>query len=78
MYNWYALLNHLPKVLIRWSGIPAVAADVAAPIRKLCPEKFPSIPARDTAFRSHAVSVVLVSGDPFLWRNKGPALPPRK
>ena len=66
MYNWYALLNHRPKVLIKWSGIPSPTADVAAPMRKLWPEKLPSNPARDTAFLSHAVNVAFVSGFPFV------------
>ena len=35
MYRWYALLDQRPRCLMRWSGMPAVAAVVAAPIRKL-------------------------------------------
>ena len=34
-YSWYALLHQKPIVWIRWSGKPAVAAVVAAPIQKL-------------------------------------------
>ena len=37
-YARYAELDHLPKILMTASSIPAAAADVAAPIRKLCPE----------------------------------------
>ena len=66
MYNWYALLNHRPKVLIKWSGIPAAAADVVAPMRKLWPEKLSSNPPRYTAFLSHAVNVAFVSGFPLV------------
>ena len=35
MYNKYAEDSHRPRVLTRWSGMPAAAAEVAAPIRKL-------------------------------------------
>ena len=34
-YPCYALLCHLPNILICVSGIPAFTAEVAAPIRKL-------------------------------------------
>jgi hypothetical protein len=59
------MLNHLPKVLIKRSGIPAAVTDVAAEMQKLCPEMLPCRPARATAFLSQVVSVVLVSGDPL-------------
>jgi len=43
MYTRYAELLHLPKVLITESFIPALAAAVAAPMRKLCLAKFCSV-----------------------------------
>ena len=38
MYDRKAELIHLPSVRIVKSSIPALAADVAAPIMKLCPQ----------------------------------------
>ena len=38
MYARYAELDHLPRILMTASSTPAVAADVAAPMRKLCQE----------------------------------------
>jgi len=38
MYDWYALLDHRPRVLISQTGNPAAAAVVAAPILKLWDE----------------------------------------
>ena len=38
IYNWYALILHLPSILIVTSEIPCFAAVVAAPLLKLWPE----------------------------------------
>ena len=40
MYERKATMFHLPNICIAESSIPAFAAAVAAPIRKLCPAKF--------------------------------------
>ena len=38
MYARYAELEHLPRIFMTASSTPAAATDVAAPMRKLCPE----------------------------------------
>ena len=44
IYLWYASLDHLPKVFIKWSWTPCPAAVVTAPIQKLLPENCPLHP----------------------------------
>ena len=49
-YARYAELDHLPKILMTASSLPATAADVAFPIRKLCPKYGAGlIPTKDNA-----------------------------
>ena len=40
IYCWWAMVDHLSKILIVVSGTPAWHANVAAPILKLCPLKW--------------------------------------
>ena len=37
-YARCAELDHLPRILMTASSTPTAAADIAAPMRKLCPE----------------------------------------
>lgn len=77
MYSVYALLCHLPRVLIKASDIPASAADVAAPILKLCPVYWAAaIPPASNALLSSVTRRSLVRNFPFLNLNNGPSPPP--
>ena len=42
MYLWYAWLRHRLRRLMTWCGVPALAADVAAPILRLWVLKDPA------------------------------------
>ena len=56
-----------------WSGMPAEAADVAAPMRKLCPEYLVgSMPAVARALFTALMRKVLVKVDPSRNRSNGP------
>ena len=73
MYNKYAEDSHRPSVLMRWSGTPAAAAEVAAPMRKLCPEYWAgSRPAARSARLTPATNWLLSRGEPSAWTNRGP------
>ena len=56
-----------------WSGMPARAAEVAAPMRKLCPEYLVgSMPAVARALFTVLMRKVLVKVDPLRNRSNGP------
>ena len=57
MYRRQASLRQRPAALITWSGRPAMAAVVAAPILKLCPayESQLCTPDADSMVRTWAV-----------------------
>ena len=78
MYTRYAELLHLPRVLITESSIPALAAAVAALMRKLCLAKFCSgWPVALRASLTLLVNKDFVSGWPSWNWEKGPSLEPR-
>ena len=78
MYAKKAKLFHLPIFMIIESSMPAWAADVATPIRKLCPAKLScGRPRAWSACLILEVKVDLVSGCPFLKRKNGPGSVPR-
>ena len=65
-------------VLIRWSGMPHCAAVVAAPMRKLWPEKCPRIPAPCNTDWMKEDGRERVKGRPWVSMNKGPDEGPRR
>ena len=69
--SWYALLVQRPRAWIRWSGMPLHGATMAAPMRKLWLEKFPSIPAVEKICSSQSVRIERDRGWSLASRNKG-------
>ena len=58
MYNWYALLFHLPSIFITASLTQHLAAVVAAPLLKVCPDYADeSTPADVRALRTLATNL---------------------
>ena len=55
-YNWYASLHQRPNVQIRQSGTPAADAVLAAPILKLCVEKWASF--KPEVFASNLIALL--------------------
>ena len=76
MNSWYALLDQQPNAWIKWLGMPSWAANVAAPMRKLCLHNDPWMPAKDKILLSQSVSVMPDKGLLSWKRNRGPALFP--
>ena len=78
MYNRNALLFHLPRVRIVESSSPALAAAVAAPMRKLWPAKWLyGSPASQSIALICSVNLALVRGVLSAnWKN-GPSPVPR-
>jgi len=75
MYLWKADDCHLPSDLMVESGIPAKLAEVAAPMRKLCPLNLDtSNPEEDKAKRIDRTRNSLERGWPDDRRNKGPGI----
>ena len=78
MYVRKAALFHRPRIRIVESSIPALAAAVAAPIRKLCPAKL--LYGRPTAIRASltlATNLGFVKGDWLANLKNVPLLEPR-
>ena len=62
-------------VLMRWSGMPALAAEVAPPIRKLCPPKrVGSIPSMRRREEENDKRHGRVRGEPSCSANRGVVL----
>ena len=77
MYTRNAELLHLPSICIVESSIPAFAAAVAAPIRKLWPAKLMyGSPTASSALRISCVNFGFVKGWPFWNLKKGPSWGP--
>ena len=74
MYCRKAELCHLPRVWIVESSMPARAAEVAAPMRKLCPA-YSSCgrPREERTARTCCTNHDFVTGDPCVVMKKGPA-----
>ena len=73
MYDRKAEDRQRPMVCMRESGRSACAADVAAPIQKLCPvnrSRFGTRPAKVSL--TDDIRKVRVSGLPSWWINRGP------
>ena len=78
MYSRNAVLDHRPSALIVESSMPAWAADVAAPSRKLCPEyKVASKPASVNTSHTKDTNWGFVRGAPSSLQKKGPGVGPR-
>ena len=78
MYAKNAELFHRPRVRIVESSIPALAAVVAAPIRKLCPAKLLyGRSAASKAVLTCCVNFALHNGFPPLNLKNGPGVAPR-
>ena len=74
MYCRKAELCHFPRVWIVESSMPARAAEVAAPMRKLCPA-YSSCgrPREERTARTCCTNHDFVTGDPCAVMKKGPA-----
>ena len=67
------MLDQRPRALIEESSMPALAAEVAAPVRKLWPEyKDATMPASVRTSRTRAINRGFVNGEPSLKQKNGP------